>query len=416
MSRTVVVGGGVIGLACAYALRKQGEEVTVLDSAEPGAGCSRGNAGWIVPTLAEPLPTPGLTWTSMLWLMRRDSPLHIDPRAALGLAPWLWSFWRHCNAEDFQAGRRAWDIVANHVMDSFDTLRADGVAFEMHSAGLLFVFLQEAAMRAMLHETGADAPGHSPAPRVLTGKELRDFEPSLSDAVTTGLWVEQERHVRPETLCAGLAQWLTAHGADIRSGTAVTGGHLEGRTLKAVRTGRGDVVGDRFLIAAGARSGIVSEAMTGVSLPIQAGKGYSITIPSAKSRFRRPLYLEESRLAVTPFDGGYRFAGTMELSGINERLVSERIAAIRRSAQRYLTLSPGEVTGVEWVGMRPLAPDGLPVMGPIPGRPNTFVATGHGMLGVTTALTTAQLMADLIVRGTTSASLSPLDPGRFASR
>jgi D-amino-acid dehydrogenase len=416
VSRTVVVGGGVIGLACAYALRKQGEDVTVLDSAEPGAGCSKGNAGWIVPTLAEPLPTPGLTWTSMLWLLRRDSPLHIDPRAALGLAPWLWTFWRHCNTDDFRSGRRAWEIIANDVMQSFDDLAADGVHFEMHSAGLLFVFLREAAMRAMLHETGASSAALGNEPRVFTGSELREFEPSVSDAVTTGLWIEQERHVRPETLCAGLAQWLTAHGVEIRAGTPVTGGHREGSTVRAVRTSRGDVAGDRFLIAAGARSGLVSRAVTEVSLPIQAGKGYSITVPATKSRFRRPLYLEEARLAVTPFEGGYRFAGTMELSGINERLVSDRISAIRHSAQRYLTLSPWEVTGVEWVGMRPLAPDGLPVMGSIPGRPNVFVATGHGMLGVTTALTTARLMSDLIVRGSTSVNLSALDPGRFASR
>jgi D-amino-acid dehydrogenase len=416
MSRTVVVGGGVIGLACAYALRKQGEEVTVLDSAEPGAGCSKGNAGWIVPTLAEPLPTPGLTWTSTLWLLRRDSPLHIDPRAALGLAPWLWTFWRHCNPEDFRSGRRAWEIIANDVMESFDALAADGVRFEMHSAGLLFVFLREAAMRAMLHETGAGSTGHGTEPRIFTGKELREFEPSVSDAVTTGMWIEQERHVRPESLCAGLVQWLTTHGVEIRTGTAVTGGHLDGSAVRAVRTTRGDVTGDRFLIAAGARSGLVSKAVTDVSLPIQAGKGYSITVPASTSRFQRPLYLEEARLALTPFEGGYRFAGTMELSGINERLVGDRISAIRHSAQRYLMLSPGEVTGVEWVGMRPLAPDGLPVMGAIPGRPNVFVATGHGMLGVTTALTTARLMSDLIVRRSTSVNLSALDPGRFASR
>ncbi len=416
MSRTVVVGGGVIGLACAYALRKQGEEVTVLDSAEPGGGCSKGNAGWVVPTLAEPLPTPGLTWTSMLWLLRRDSPLHIDPRAALGLAPWLWTFWRHSNADDFRSGRRAWEIIANNVMESFDALAADGVHFEMHSAGLLFVFLREAAMRAMLHETGASSAAHGSEPRIFTGNELREFEPSVSGAVTTGVWVEQERHVRPETLCGGLAQWLRTNGAEIHSGAAVTGGHLDGRTLRAVRTARGDVAGDRFLIAAGARSGLLSEAISGVPLPIQAGKGYSITVAASTSRFRRPLYLKEARVAVTPFEGGYRFAGTMELSGVNERLVSGRISAIRQSARRYLTLSAAELTGIEWVGMRPLAPDGLPVMGPIPGRPNVFVATGHGMLGVTTALTTARLMADLIVRGSASVNLSALDPGRFASR
>jgi D-amino-acid dehydrogenase len=416
VSRTVVIGGGVIGLACAYALRAQGEEVTVLDALEPGAGCSKGNAGWIVPTLAEPLPTPGLGWTSMLWLLRRDSPLHIDPRAVARLAPWLWTFWRHCNTKDFRAGRQAWGLLADQVMESFDALVADGASFEMHRAGLLFAFLREATMRSTLHDFqgGALAAGSEPQP--LTGAELRRFEPSLSDAVVAGLWVAQERHVRPESLCAGLERWLAARGVLIRNGATVTGGHLEGQTLRAVRTTLGDVPGDRFLVAAGARSGAVSEAIAGVSLPIQAGKGYSITVSTRHSPISRPLYLEEARLACTPFEDGYRFAGTMELSGINERLVTERISAIRRSAHRYLTLSVGDVTGVEWVGMRPLAPDGVPLLGALPGRPNVYVATGHGMLGVTTALTTGRMMADLLVRGRASVDLSPFDPARFAPR
>ena len=122
----------------------------------------------------------------------------------------------------------------------------------------------------------------------------------------------------------------------------------------------------------------MSDTISGVSLPIQAGKGYSITVPSSASRFQRPLYLEEARLAVTPFDGGYRLAGTMELSGVNERLVAERLSAIRHSARRYLTLSAEDVTGVEWVGMRPLAPDGLPVMGALPGRPMCSSPPGTG--------------------------------------
>jgi len=416
VSRTIVIGGGVIGLACAYALRTQGEEVTVLDAFEPGAGCSKGNAGWVVPTIAEPLPTPGLTWTSMLWLLRRDSPLHIDPRAVARLAPWLWTFWRHCNTHDFRAGRRAWELLANQVMESFDALVADGASFEMHGAGLLFAFLREGAMRSMLRHFQEGTLAAASDPQPLTGAEVRQFEPALSADVTAGLWVAQERHVRPESLCAGLAQWLASHGVTIQNGTTVTGGHLDGQTVRAVLTTQGDVPGDRFLVAAGARSGAVTEAIAGVSLPIQAGKGYSITVSTHNEPVSRPLYLEEAHVAFTPFEGGYRLAGTMELSGINERLVAERVAAIRRSAHRYLTVSAADVTGVEWVGMRPLSPDGVPVLGALPGRPNLFVATGHGMLGVTTALTTGRVMADLLVRGHASVDLSPFDPARFARR
>ena len=414
MSRTVIVGAGVIGLACAHALRKRGEDVVMIDSGAPGDGCSKGNAGWVTPSLAEPLPAPGLTWTSLRWMLDRDSPLHIDPLAAPRMAPWLWSFWRHCNQADYEKGHTAWGLIADRATESFDALVADGVDFEMHRSGLLFVFLREATMRGLLRDIRAARRSDGNGPEPLVGAELRRFEPGLSANAVAGFWLADERHVRPESLCAGLAQRLSRLGVEMHSGVTATDGVSEGQSLRALRTTNGDVTGDRFLIAAGARTGIVSDAVAGFPLPIQAGKGYSITVTAAASPMQRPLYLDEAKLGCSPFDGGYRFAGTMELSGINERLVPERVAAIRRAAQRYLTLPPNGTTGVEWVGMRPVAPDGLPVIGRLPNRSNVYIATGHQMLGVTTALTTATLMADLIVDGRTAVDLRAIDPARFA--
>src|SRR5437870_4158901 len=104
MSRVAVVGAGVIGLAAAYALRKRQYDVTVIDRGPPGAECSRGNAGWIVPSLSGPLPAPGLGLQSLSWMLRGDSPLHVSLRELPSLAPWLWRFWRHCNARDYERG------------------------------------------------------------------------------------------------------------------------------------------------------------------------------------------------------------------------------------------------------------------------------------------------------------------------
>jgi D-amino-acid dehydrogenase len=410
VSRTVIVGAGVIGLSCAYALRKRGEDVLLLDQALPGSGCSQGNAGWIVPSLAEPLPAPGLAWQSARWMFDRESPLHIAPSAMPELAGWLWSFWRHCNAGAYRRGRAAWAQLTDGLMDALDSLATDGVRFEMHKSGILFVFLHESAMRHVLAETST-ATGD--APRVLLGEELRRFEPSLSSAVTSGFWIEGERHVRPESLCAGLLARIRELGVDVRASIRVTGGVVEGDSVRALRTTAGDIPAERCLIAAGARSGLVSAAIAGISLPIQAGKGYAITISGRPSPFARPLYLDEARLGCSPFVDGYRFAGTMELSGINERLVPARIAAIHRTAQRYLTLPPQADHGVEWVGMRPLTPDGLPAIGRLPALRNVFIATGHGMLGVTSAITTANLIAELMTSGRSAVGPSPFDPGRF---
>jgi D-amino-acid dehydrogenase len=413
MSRTVIVGGGVIGLACAYSLRQQGEEVTVLEQGEIGGGCSLGNAGWITPSLAEPLPAPGLTWTSLRWMFDRDSPLHIDPRAAPHLAGWLWRFWRHCNAADFKNGCEAWTQLAGDLMPAFDSLERESAELEMHREGMLLVFLRESTMRHVLkamseaHASG----GHELQPMV--GAELHRFEPGLASGVTAGIWVKGERHVRPESLCAALLSRIVKLGVDVRTKVEVTGGVPEGARIRAVRTAGGDVSGDRFLIAAGARSGMLSASLAGVPLPVQAGKGYSITVATPTPPMRRALYLEEARVGCSPFAGGYRLAGTMELSGINEHLVPERVAAIRRAATRYLQVSAAEVQGTEWVGMRPITPDGLPIIGALPGVENVFVATGHGMLGVTAALATGALVAGLLRDGGATLDHSPFRPGRF---
>ena len=258
------------------------------------------------------------------------------------------------------------------------------------------------------------AAGHSGEPVV--GRELHDMEPILSNRVTSGLLIKQERHVRPESFCQGLLDRIQQLGVEVRSDVTVTGGVVEGESLRAVQSSAGDIVADRCLITAGALSGRVSAAVAGVPLPIQAGKGYALTVTGRPAPFSRPLYLDEARLGCSPFVGGYRFAGTMELSGLNDRLVPERITAIRQAARRYLTLAPDATDGVEWVGMRPLTSDGVPAIGRLPGRRNVYVATGHQMLGVTSAVTTARLVADLITDGHTSIDLSPFDPGRFGGR
>jgi D-amino-acid dehydrogenase len=413
MSRTVIIGAGAVGLACAYELRKRGEDVVVLDRGAVGDGCSRGNAGWIVPCLAAPLPAPGLTWTSLKWMLRGDSPLHIDPRAAPQLAGFLWQFWRHCNHKDFDAGVEAWARLTKDIMAPFDVLAKEDGGVEMYTDGLLFVFLRESTMRHVLRDLTATR-GSTADIRPLVGAEVHAMEPALRPEVVAGIWIVDERHVRPEVFCAALDRRAVALGAEVRTGVDVLGGVVERGTVRALRTTQGDVTADRFIIAAGARTGIVSDLVAGVPLPIQAGKGYSITVRSAAPpAIQRPLYLDEASVGYSPFAGGYRLAGTMELSGINERLVPARVAALRRAAQRYLSVPPPDGTALEWVGMRPITYDGVPVIGALPRVSNTYVATGHGMLGVTASLATGSLLADLVTRGRSPVDLSPFDPARF---
>ena len=238
------------------------------------------------------------------------------------------------------------------------------------------------------------------------------MEPGLTNAVAGGFLVEEERHVRPETLTAGLVAGLQTAGIEIRAGIDVTGGEKRHGTVNAVLTSEGTIAADRVLIAAGAWTGQVSSRF-GFRLPIEAGKGYSVTSEHPRRTVQRPLDLIEARVAVTPFDAGLRLAGTMELSGLNVRLETRRVESISRAGDRYLGEWRGGRSERVWVGMRPLTPDGLPVIGRAPGSDNVYVAGGHQMLGVTLAPATGEALASLILDGGAEELLQPFDPARF---
>jgi D-amino-acid dehydrogenase len=411
VSRVVIVGAGVVGLAAAHSLRRRGHEVTLVDRGSPGRGCSWSNAGWICPSLSAPLASSDLGPGSLPGMLHRDSPLHIGWRSLPRLAPWLWQFWRRCNARDYARGVAAIASLNMRTMQAFDAWVADGVDFEMHRAGILWAFLDarraEGALRALapLEALG----GRIPQP--MDGPALRAIEPGLAPAVRAGFVVDGERHVRPESLMEGLVRRLTTLGVELRPGLQVTGGRARGGSLECLHTTNGDVQADRFVIAAGAWSGPLTAAL-GAPLPVQAGKGYSVTLASPSAAFHRAVYLPEVKVAVSPFDGQLRVAGTMELSGINTRLDARRVRALERSASRFLREVPAWSRGEAWVGARPITPDGLPFIGLLPGYRNVFVAAGHGMLGVTLAPATADLLADLMQEREGSGAANPFDPAR----
>lgn len=412
MSRVVVVGGGIIGLCAAYSLRQRGWDVTVLDAGKPGGAASSGNAGWIVPALSGPVPVRGLVKTSLTWMLRGDSPLYIKPRLDPALVRWLALFWRRCNARDYAAGLAATMELNRRTMPLFDELRANGVDFEMHADGLLMVYRSVAEMEHDRSGLELLSP-FGLVPEVLDGDRVRDEEPALVDDVVGGFLFADERHVRPDDLAAGLVAHLSARGVDIRSGTAVQGFERSGQRLTLVRTADGPVTADVVLISAGAWTPAVAR-LAGVRVPIEAGKGYSLDYVPPPFPVRRPLYLHGTRVAVTPLDGLVRLAGTMELSGVNERLVPTRVAAIARAGARYLRgwpATPG--TARAWTGMRPLTPDGLPVIGFAPGFRNLAVASGHAMLGVTLGPATGEAVAELLTTGNVPPVLEPFDLARF---
>jgi D-amino-acid dehydrogenase len=404
--KVAVVGGGVIGLACAWYLRRGGAEVVVLERDAVGMAASRGNAGWITPGLSNPLPAPGVTLQALRWMLRPDSPFLLRPRLDGGLAAWLWRFWRSCRRDRYLAGMRALLALNARTMELYDELAADGIEFEMHRDGLLFLFLDERAVEeeaAVLEDLRRY--GYPGEVRRLTVAEAKALEPAVADTVAGAFLAPAERHVRPETLTEGLASALRAEGVEVREQAEVTGVR-GGRAGWRLRTAGDDLAVDRVVVAGGAWTGRVL-APLGVRVRQEAAKGYSVTAAGEGTRPRHALYLAEAKVGCSPFADGVRLAGTLELAGVDLTLDRRRLAAVADSASSYLADWRPARPELEWAGLRPLPPDGLPLLGSVPGHDGLFVATGHGMLGVTLAPATGAALAPLVLEDRLAPELVP---------
>jgi D-amino-acid dehydrogenase len=346
-------------------------------------------------------------------MLRSDSPLYIQPRPDPELLRWLVAFWRRCNPRDFARGQAALLALNRRTEELYEQLQAEGVAFESHRAPALTVYLDRSEYRRDWQALEPmRAAGHPSL--ALEGAQLRSQEPELADAVVAGILTPGDRHVRPESLMAGLAARLAADGVELRAGAPVTGIERRGPRALAVNTPAGRVEADAVVLSAGAWTPRLAR-LVGASVPIQAGKGYSLDYAPAPRPLRQAMVLHEARVGVTPTSGRVRLGGTMELSGVNERLSRRRIEAIARGAQRYFRHWPAGLAGVSvWTGMRPVTPDGLPVIGRLPGFDNLFLAGGHGMFGVTLGPSTGEAIAELIATGRAPDLLRPFDPARFA--
>ncbi|MDQ2683939.1 MAG: FAD-dependent oxidoreductase [Chloroflexota bacterium] len=416
MKHVVIIGGGLIGLSTAYSLQQRGvEQVTILEEADGPHGASLVHAGWISPGHSDPVPAPGLVRQSMKWMMRSDSPLYIRPGAMADpdFARWMYRFWRACNSRNQLHAIASMSALNSKTFPLFEAYLANGINFEMHKVGLLSVFLNANNIDRELKHVALYEKFGIKTPTPLLGNDAREFEPSLSDQVGGVFLIETERHIRPETLTNALVQWVTDHNVDLRTRTKVTGLEIHGGKVCAVQTTAGKVEADAVVIAAGARSGEISR-MAGVKLPIQGGKGYSIDYTDPPTTPLRPMSIYEARMAITPTSGYVRLAGTMELSGINTVVRQERVAALARGAGIYLHGWDGKVgDGKVGSGLRPMTPDGMPIIGPVPGVRNLSISSGHQMLGVTLSAASGDALAEEIVTGKPQEVLEPFRAERF---
>jgi len=407
----LVVGGGVAGLCSAYYLRQSGVDVTLVESNRIGSGASWGNGGWVCPAQAGPLPEPGLTWYGIRSLFDRDSALYFQLSKFPELAPWLLRFWTYCNKRDHEHGVEALAALGHDVFDLVEEMREDGVEFELHQNGMVVVARERETARGELEKLKPmKAFGYDLPDDVLSESELHELEPALADEVRGGFEVTQHWHVRPDSLTAGLADALRRMDVEIVEGAEVADFALDGARVSGVRTAVGDFSADAFLLAAGAWTPSIAK-MIGVRFPMQAGKGYSFSVgPSVMPK--HSILLADVHVGCTPFSGRMRIGGTMEFSGLNVRLDHKRIDDIVVAART--AFQPWETPAIDdiWAGMRPITPDGLPVLDGT-AVPNAYVATGYAMQGVTLAAPAGRAMAELITTGVKPGLLDPFGIDRL---
>jgi D-amino-acid dehydrogenase len=412
--RVAIVGGGIVGLSAAYFLNARGVEVVIVDAGRCGNATSRGNTGWITPGISsDPLAAPGVVGQALRWTLRRASPFSIQPRPSIELARWLWGFWRSSGSDSYRRAMEALVRLNATSLEILDRFRASGVRFEMHADGLLYPTHSDnsAAKIAQTYARlrSAGFPGEDER---LGSDEIHALEPALAPSVSGGVFSRDERHVRPETITDGLAAALRGSGATLLEDSPVRGLRVQ-RHGWALALAEEEVRADAVILAAGTWSRRLL-ASVGVRVPLLSGKGYSLTAAGRGRRPAHPLYLVESRVALSPYDPDLlRLGGTLELTTYDLRLTRARLELLRDVTRTYLADWSPDAVELEWAGLRPLVPDTLPVVGPVPGRANLFVATGHGMIGMTAGPPSGLELTKLIVDGVLSDALRPFLPARL---
>lgn len=391
----LILGGGVIGLCSALYLLEAGRRVRVLERRHIGAGASHGNCGTLTPSHAPPLAAPGVIRKGLRWMLKPDAPLYIKPRLDPALWRWLLRFSARCNRQDWRdsTAKRAVLLNASRQLLAEAVVR-HGLDCEHSDTGLTYVFRTQqlfdeiAADLPALAEFGIRADAHE-------GARVERDEPALKPGVAGGIFFPDDGHLRPDRYLKALAQRIRALGGEIEEGVSVeridtAQGRVEGvLTSQGVRRPR-DVV-----FALGAWSPAFADQL-GLKLPIQPGKGYSITYTRPGLAPRRPMVLKERSVCVTTWSDGYRLGSTMEFSGYDDSLNRVRLAALERGAAEFLHEPVGGSKQEEWFGWRPMTWDDLPFIGRAPRAQNLVIATGHGMMGVSMSAVSGHLVADLI--------------------
>ena len=399
VDEVLVLGGGAIGLATALALLEGGRGVRVIEAGTVGGATSHGNCGTITPSHAPPLAAPGVPLRALKWMFTPDAPLYLKPRWDPALWRWLVHFAARCNRRDWLASTRARAALLDDSMQRLqDWIGRHRLDCEFSQQGLDYVFADPRNFERYQAECGA-LNELGIGTEVIDGGAYLRQEPALREGVVGAIRFAHDAHLRPDRYVAELARVVRARGGVIEEACQVRSLQPDEAGVRVQVVDADGAEGERH-----GRDAVVALAAwtppllapLGLRLPIQPGKGYSITWTAQAQAPRRPLLLKDRSVCVTAWGSGFRLGSTMEFSGHDATLNPLRLGALERAAHEYLRQPPPDAALEQWYGWRPMTWDDLPALGRSPRHRHLWLAAGHGMLGISMSAASGQLLADLM--------------------
>ncbi len=410
--KVIVIGGGITGLCSAYYLQKEGHQVSIIDQSNLNSGASYVNAGYLSPSHIIPLSAPGVMKKGVKWMFNQSSPLYIKPRLNSDFLKWTWAFNKSCTSKHVSKAIPVIRDITLLSQDLYDSIKQDeGFSFHYDKKGLLMLcqtdkmLEEEIKVAHLAKENGLDVSE-------VSLEALKILEPNVDLNVKGATYFKCDSHMTPHEFMEDMKAYLKKTGVNFFTNETVNDIEVENGKISSLITNKQAHKADEFILAAGSWTPILSKKL-GIKLLVQAGKGYRINTEK-ETGITIPAILTEAKVAITPMNGFTRFAGTMEIAGINHNINKVRVEAIANAATRYypsIKLTEEEKNNAA-SGLRPVSPDGLPYIGKSKKCSNLVIATGHAMMGWSMGAATGKLVSEVVSDKKASLNLLPFHPDR----
>ena len=410
---TLIVGGGVIGIAIAHYLQERGHAVTVIDQGRIGGGSSWGNCGYVCPSHSLPLAEPGMVLTGLKSLLNPRAGFRIKPQWRPALFRWLWQFARRCNEPQMLSDgghlHRLLTLSRDQYTELFATTR---LSAQWQPKGLLYVLKTDKGIAAQAHTDDLLQRHFEVRSEFIAGPDLPDIDPALRPDLAGAYWYRQDASLEPAQLVSHWSKHLQGLGVPMHAHCALQSVQTQSGQITGLQTTQGLLQADHYVFAVGAWSGLLQQELA-CELPVEPCKGYSVTVDRPHGAPQLPMLFPEHRVGLTPFDDTLRLGSMIEFAGFDQSIPPARIKQLFRAAKPYLQHPIQPTNPQPWCGWRPMTWDSLPIIGRVPKFENAWLATGHNMLGITLAPATGKLVAELITDQNPSVDPKPYAPGRF---